>query len=773
MSGLNETLTTADSERSAVKRPRNGNRPHFWPWGIFVVGMLLIDFVLLPAHRLVVETSTLSRGLVDLVVIGGIGCLSAQACLMAVLGGLIGKSWVSGFSIAALLSAMGIGLLLTGEELSMWFAYGVSPRHWQMVVMVMLGAPLFVLAVSTPTLAMRQFYCWTLTRDERVRLSSRAIGLEDLFIGTAIVAAGLVLAVAGREIGEMQTKQFWLPIAICYSVMASASLVIVLPTVWVAFRVEKLQRRILLFAILSVVFTSVVVSSTLVVNYWMPPGGILVNLLETAFYSTVWMIAAAMTFLSGLSLLRFVGFRLTRRLDSEYCPTRSTPHDSPSRDQHHLLQQTDVDARQSINHHRRWAAAVFAIAIFINQGASAFIGNRTSTFRRLQQTQRELSQEGGGLALDAEQAVVELSLGSGATREDIQAAMVAFPRLKKLSLANSDIVDSDLKLLRSFPLLQAVNLNGTPITDAGLAELVDMSRLAELSVADTQVTIDGIVSLLDAHHELRSVDVSNLGLTDEDLERLLELRYSRNFVKFSLRSNPVSMWGVMRLKHAPDGVESLDLADCQFNADSLYLLAGRQFIELTLDGTPLTDTTLASVLPKSMVRQLSFDRTQVTDAILPHIAMAGGITGLKLGESQITEAGLARVPFPKLQHLDLTSPKFDGSCFKTWKPLGLQTLSLSGSAVSDRTVTDIVQLPNLRTLDLSHTSLTDTALSTLARSPVTRLDLSHTQVTAAGLAKGNFSNVIVHLSIDQFSVEEFKHIRRALAVSFEPLPRRY
>ncbi len=756
MSNSTETGATAKTAPKVVRLRPTRKLPSLWPWIAFVGGLLLCNFSVMIVHRMVFEwsgswVSTFS----SIIVIAGIGSLSGQACLMAVLGGLFGRSWISGYAIAALLAAVGVGLLLAGEELSMSLTYAVAPRHWHMVIMTMLLAPLFVMAVSVPTLAMRLYCGWRLTRDEMTSPPQRSIGLEDLFIGTAIVAAGLVLTLAARELGEMRASEFWIPGAVCFTVMAAASLIIVLPTLWVAFRIENSLLRLVMFASMAVGFSGLVVVAVVVTNYVMSRGGGSVfDPFETALYTTAWMISAATTFLVGLSLLKAVGFKLTR--SSELVLV--------------LTDKDTVQTRQDVKQHRRLAATVFAVAVAINLGVMARIGTRESRFRALQAKHQELSHRSGSLSLNAEQAVVELSLGTDATSDDVQAAVTAYPQLKRLSLANSQIVDADLKLLSSFPQLQSLNLNGTQISDAGLRELAKLPFLDELLLADTRVTIDGLVRLL-TNRRLNTLDLGNLGLTEANLEQLAKIP-DLSVLSLSLRGNPVSVWGVMRLKHVSGPIDKLDLTDCDLNAQSLWLLTDRRYDALTLDGTPLTDAMLAPLLPKLTVRELSFDRTQVTDAIFPDLATAKGVTGLVLGETRITEAGLAASALTTMHYLSLNSPQFNGSCFAIWKPKDLRSLDMRGSAVTDQAIFDIMQLPSVKYLDLSQTSITDAALPALTQMKLRQLDLSHTRVTAVGLAQSDFGIAQVHLSLDQFTAAQYKQIRRAVNVTFEPMPQR-
>jgi hypothetical protein len=68
-------------------------------------------------------------------------------------------------------------------------------------------------------------------------------------------------------------------------------------------------------------------------------------------------------------------------------------------------------------------------------------------------------------------------------------------RLKKLTLASTDIGDSGLAALGSLRELNELDLTGTQVTDAGLDALQRLSRLDKLSLAGTAVTDAGLMKL--------------------------------------------------------------------------------------------------------------------------------------------------------------------------------------------------------------------------------------------------------------------------------------
>jgi hypothetical protein len=73
------------------------------------------------------------------------------------------------------------------------------------------------------------------------------------------------------------------------------------------------------------------------------------------------------------------------------------------------------------------------------------------------------------------------------------ACVCQLTKLRRLSLASTDITDDGLAALASLKNLERLSLDGCKITDAGLLRLVKMlPKLKSIGVAETQVTADGV-----------------------------------------------------------------------------------------------------------------------------------------------------------------------------------------------------------------------------------------------------------------------------------------
>jgi hypothetical protein len=82
-----------------------------------------------------------------------------------------------------------------------------------------------------------------------------------------------------------------------------------------------------------------------------------------------------------------------------------------------------------------------------------------------------------------------------------------------LEIANPDVTDATLDLLVPLPRLKELTLNDSQITDVGLAKLQSCLSLEILRIARTQVTAEGVKAFLESPPvRLSQLDVSGCGV---------------------------------------------------------------------------------------------------------------------------------------------------------------------------------------------------------------------------------------------------------------------
>jgi hypothetical protein len=88
-----------------------------------------------------------------------------------------------------------------------------------------------------------------------------------------------------------------------------------------------------------------------------------------------------------------------------------------------------------------------------------------------------------------------------------------------LQMANADVTDETINLLRDMTVLEELDLNGTQVTDAGLAVLKDLPVLSRLRLARTKITNKGFADNLLAKDSLLSLDLSGTDVERQIIEQ--------------------------------------------------------------------------------------------------------------------------------------------------------------------------------------------------------------------------------------------------------------
>jgi hypothetical protein len=84
---------------------------------------------------------------------------------------------------------------------------------------------------------------------------------------------------------------------------------------------------------------------------------------------------------------------------------------------------------------------------------------------------------------------------------------LAGKNLTVLQMANPDVTDATLELLKPMADLKRLDLTDTAVTDAGLEQLTKLTKLEDIKLARTKVTEAGLKKLLEALPELKDLDL--------------------------------------------------------------------------------------------------------------------------------------------------------------------------------------------------------------------------------------------------------------------------
>src|SRR6266540_2860702 len=255
-----------------------------------------------------------------------------------------------------------------------------------------------------------------------------------------------------------------------------------------------------------------------------------------------------------------------------------------------------------------------------------------------------------------------------------------------------------------------------PLEDAVLERLSNLSAIEELRLEQTRLP----GSALAPFTKLRLLDLSHNRFFDDG--GLRHVGRMTALTKLYLTGTTITDEGLRNLE------------------------ALTNLIELDLDGTGISDAGLAHLTGLTKLRRLNLLGSKVTDSGLVHLQHMTSLEELTLYRTKVSNAGLAHLgSLKQLRHLDLryshpVAVSLDSTAITDRElPIlqelpQLEDLSLRNTEVSDLGAAHVSRIQTLRKLVVSHTLLSDAALDKLgALTNLQTLDLSHTLVEGSGL----------------------------------------
>jgi Leucine-rich repeat (LRR) protein len=332
------------------------------------------------------------------------------------------------------------------------------------------------------------------------------------------------------------------------------------------------------------------------------------------------------------------------------------------------------------------------------------------------------------------------------------------PLLIDLNLSNCyQLTDVGISKLSRFPRLQVLRLTHTSLMD-----LRPLSRLLELRVLHCAFTnvLESDLSLLRPLRKLETLHLS-FRLSDVGLEAISDLTSLRE-IEVCEEITDAGLRSMARLSN----LLSLDLQCCDITDDGLLSLSGlRNLKTLNVSFTPISDISLGLVLPfLQSLESLSAVRCPVQGRGLGALTMVPNLTMLDVSQCKQLET-LPALPAmhrllisdcPRLQNLQpLAASKSLSDLQWSFSGLGynlvqvasvddglqilrtlpmLRVLNLARThTLTERGISLLGQMMNLRELDLSFCQLTKDCIQNLKQLPLTTLKLSYTNLTPADL----------------------------------------
>jgi hypothetical protein len=667
---------------------------------------------------------------------------------IATVAGLVGKSWLAGlfagvfgFVLFAVLSITGISIGSRGSSFGVLsIDLASEPLSGLCIAFVI---PWIVMVCSLPFYLTRFLLGWRLSFG-LATAKREPLVVVDFFLLMTSVACALWMTTAPRLVMENGNElSSIVPLTGLGLAWGAINALVVLPSVYFAFRIKSYWVAGLL-SFSSSMFAPVVLG---IVNEYYRLSNFVFVLLPSVFACSIFTLA--------LILLRRFGLEMQR-----YEPRCATAGSHvPVKE---VEEEFEPNRRFFQSVHFRWTMLFAMITLVSSFTIVAVRTHRKNVDQSLAALRHSLGKQGVvietrsrevvtlSLASDADRRLLEsfepkltinrISLSGGPLPQDLSAMLARYPNLSSLDLSNTGLNESQLNELNStwkFPCLVHLSIAGNPLTPESILRLLGSGQTS-------------------VYHRLRSIDLSNLGLKDEDLHVVM-LRYP----SLNLARNQITDKGLADfLRLGGVHYQKLDVSGNPINGSAFNQKL--QANELILDGCPLTDSTFSPALVQFQnSTKLILKSTQLTDSFLANLST--NITRLELGDGNFSDKGVSDflVNATGLYDLSLTGKQFTGECFRDWQP-SLSILSMKGSGLVDE---NVGFLPTVfGNLDLSDTALTDIGIAKL-KPNVYSIDLSNTAVTVKGVLNSPLApRRNIRLSQGQFSSEEIEMLRTKHAI---------
>jgi serine/threonine protein kinase len=325
--------------------------------------------------------------------------------------------------------------------------------------------------------------------------------------------------------------------------------------------------------------------------------------------------------------------------------------------------------------------------------------------------ERPLTDE-GIKALRAKSKIEELKFVNDKITSDGVDSFAHLP-LQLLDLTATSVDDAGLKKVSvKIPTLKTLVLNQMKITDAGIGYISHLPQLDRLCANRIETLSDKALGYLGKTRTLTSLELEgDTRLTAAGIAQLQDLKHLR----------------YLDLKETNLG------SGCGSTLKKFTKLTG-----LNLSGTAVGDQTIAN-LAQLKLCELNLAQSKISSRSTEILGGMKTLTRLdlsnteSLGDQDLKNlAGLAN-----LDTLDLSGCRLitDSGMQYLSSMKSLRTLNLSGTRVTDFSLAQLANLPQLHDLNVSNTVIDDQGVYNLLAMPLQRLDLSYTRITGAGFVK--------------------------------------
>lgn len=288
-------------------------------------------------------------------------------------------------------------------------------------------------------------------------------------------------------------------------------------------------------------------------------------------------------------------------------------------------------------------------------------------------------------------------------------------------------------------------LMGGPLTREELALLPQMRTMEELHLVQTPLT-PGLIASLRSMKSLQGLLITGSKATDENfLELCRVLAECPDFDSLEINGRTeLTQTGIQELSHLKR-LKRLSLESPHLGGEVLSMLNGASLTVFGMSGGKLSDADLPIIIQKwgKSLETLDLRNTRITEAGIAQLKQLPELVMLNMDGVPLTESLVAQLrQFPKLKILGMGEISIQTAELKLLAQIPLNGLNLRKTKFADGDFGVFAQFPELRSLFLAGSSVTDRQVSDLVNailksqelkgqngSKLNEFDFSETQVT--------------------------------------------
>ena len=271
------------------------------------------------------------------------------------------------------------------------------------------------------------------------------------------------------------------------------------------------------------------------------------------------------------------------------------------------------------------------------------------------------------------------------------------------------------------------------VDDAGLANLAGLPGIKLLSLRNTMVSDAGLQHLASLS-SMQTLLLSNTTVSDAGLKYLKGMQKLETLFLYGTQ---ITDAGAETLAQLPS-LYMLHVSSTRMTAEGLAKLQGiKNLRELGLAGTKISDADLEILRRFTELKSLNVTDLGVSDTTLAHIGNLEHLEVLVVGLSdRLTDDGLKHLA--NLNRLNIVSFAYtnigdDG--LEHLAKLPLKHLDVTGTQVSAAGIARLLEThPHLESLNAGQTEIGDEGLRSIGKMKLTQLAIDQVKLTDAGLA---------------------------------------